>query len=78
MLDNSSITTHLCSSSADSFVKPDSSRVDNFVEDEVDDICISFVPESSLLPVTIKGRDFHCLIDSGAAFIQDEPFKELN
>ena len=31
-LDNSSITTHLCSSSADSLVMPDSSRVDNFVE----------------------------------------------
>ena len=42
-------------------MKPGSSRVDNFVEDEVDNICVSFVPGSSLLPVSIKGHDFHRL-----------------
>ena len=53
---------------ADSFAQPMSNPVSNSVEDEVDNISISFAPGSSLLPVSIKGHDFHCLIGSGAAF----------
>ncbi|XP_022785634.1 uncharacterized protein LOC111325979 [Stylophora pistillata] len=48
---------------ANSFVQP----VSNYVEDKVDDISISFAPGSALLPVSIKGHNFQCLIDSGAA-----------
>ncbi|PFX13076.1 hypothetical protein AWC38_SpisGene22872 [Stylophora pistillata] len=48
---------------ADSFIQP----VSNYVEDKVNDISISFAPGSALLPVSIEGHNFQCLIDSGAA-----------
>ncbi|PFX19219.1 hypothetical protein AWC38_SpisGene16384 [Stylophora pistillata] len=48
---------------ANSFVQP----VSNYVEDKVNDISTSFAPGSALLPDSIKGHNFQCLTDSGAA-----------